>query len=138
MKRFAILVAGCLLAFAATASAGDYHTGASLVCSDCHVAHYSQSHNYSGSAFPFVPLGAGGPLRLAKLIDVADVWWDRERAGPPTPHEPPVDEHAVPPHVGERASIPIRSLDIRLELNPCASRHEHRERIAISSRHAHG
>lgn len=62
MKRFAILVAGCLLAFAATASAGDYHTGASLVCSDCHVAHYSQSHNYSGSAFPFVPLGAGGPF----------------------------------------------------------------------------
>ncbi|MEK7347802.1 MAG: hypothetical protein AABZ94_02925, partial [Candidatus Eisenbacteria bacterium] len=52
MKRFAIVVAGCLLAFAATATAGDYHTGASLVCSDCHVAHYSQSHNYGGSAFP--------------------------------------------------------------------------------------
>jgi len=62
MKCFAIVVAGCLLAFAATASAGDYHTGASLVCSDCHVAHYSQSHNYGGSAFPFVPLGAGGPF----------------------------------------------------------------------------
>jgi len=62
MKRFAIVVAGCLLAFATTAAAGDYHVGGNLVCSDCHVAHYSQSHNYSGSLFPFVPLGAGGPF----------------------------------------------------------------------------
>jgi len=62
MKRLAILVAVCLVAaFATTATAGDYHTGTSLVCSDCHIAHYSQTHNYSGSTFPFIPLGPAGP-----------------------------------------------------------------------------
>jgi hypothetical protein len=61
MKRFAVLVTVCLLAaFAPMASAGDYHTGTTLVCSDCHVAHYSQSHGYTASGFS-IPLGGDGP-----------------------------------------------------------------------------
>jgi hypothetical protein len=42
--------------------AGDHHRGARLICSDCHVMHYSQSHGYnaSGGGF-FVPLGTAGP-----------------------------------------------------------------------------
>lgn len=43
--------------------AGDFHTGAGLICSDCHVMHYSQSHDYttdgSGS---YTPLAGGGPF----------------------------------------------------------------------------
>ncbi len=40
---------------------GDYHTGATLICSDCHVMHGQQSHGYNpdGSGFYFV--GSGGP-----------------------------------------------------------------------------
>ena len=62
MKRLIVLLPGMLLlGIAAVALAGDFHTGANLVCSDCHVAHYSQSHNYSGTGTVFPPLGPGGP-----------------------------------------------------------------------------
>lgn len=42
-----------------TARAGDYHRGAGLVCSDCHVMHYNVQHGYSGGAPPVV--GPAGP-----------------------------------------------------------------------------
>lgn len=35
---------------ASLAFGGDYHMGATLVCSDCHVMHYSLAHGYSGGA----------------------------------------------------------------------------------------
>jgi hypothetical protein len=44
----------------ASAWAGDYHTGTSLVCSDCHVAHYSQGHALTPGGV-FAPLGTTGP-----------------------------------------------------------------------------
>lgn len=62
MKRLIVLLPVLLLAgMASTAMAGDFHNGLTLICSDCHVAHYSQSHGYTvgGSVFP--PLGPGGP-----------------------------------------------------------------------------
>jgi len=63
MKRLIILLAAGILAASATmAVAGDFHYGTSLVCSDCHVAHYSQQHGYSSSSSIFTPLGAGGPF----------------------------------------------------------------------------
>lgn len=42
---------------------GDYHSGTTLVCSDCHVMHGQQTHGYNanGTGF-FVPVGAGGPF----------------------------------------------------------------------------
>src|SRR3990172_4400761 len=43
------------------ASAGDFHTTASLVCSDCHVMHYSATHTYSGAVTPDPLLASGGP-----------------------------------------------------------------------------
>jgi len=46
-RQFA-LVLGCL-GISLLASAGEYHTGASLVCSQCHSMHYSQSHTYAGA-----------------------------------------------------------------------------------------
>lgn len=61
MKRLTILLTGVLMVGAvALAAAGDFHVGTNLVCSDCHVAHYSQSHGYTVGGL-FVPLGAGGP-----------------------------------------------------------------------------
>lgn len=63
MRRLIILFSVVLtMGIGASVQAGDFHTGASLVCSDCHVAHYSQSHSYTGSGSVFPPLGAGGPF----------------------------------------------------------------------------
>jgi hypothetical protein len=53
------------LALATTAFAGDYHSGITLKCFDCHVMHYSQQHGYSpgaGTGGTFTPLGPGGPF----------------------------------------------------------------------------
>jgi len=47
MKRYLAIVAVIVLVFATMALAGDYHTGASLVCSDCHIMHASQQHGYN-------------------------------------------------------------------------------------------
>ena len=60
MRLTLVLVAACALALVPAAWAGDYHTGAGLICSDCHVAHFSQTHAYT-SGGTFVPLGAAGP-----------------------------------------------------------------------------
>jgi len=62
MKRLAVLFTGLFLAGAVSiAAAGDFHTGASLNCSDCHVAHSSQQHGYSTTGL-FTPIGTGGPF----------------------------------------------------------------------------
>jgi len=55
-------------------AAGDFHSGASLVCSDCHVMHYSQSHGYGsdGSGF-FTPLGGGGPFHYLLRNEVNEL-----------------------------------------------------------------
>jgi len=56
------------------AVAGDFHSGASLICSDCHVMHFSQSHDYnpSGSGF-FTPLGSAGPYEYLLRNDVNEL-----------------------------------------------------------------
>jgi predicted CXXCH cytochrome family protein len=63
MARLSLIAGGALalwLGLATTALAGEFHTGTTLLCSDCHTMHYSQSHNYDGST-PVVPALAGGP-----------------------------------------------------------------------------
>ncbi len=64
MRRISALIGiiALVICVPALVAAGDFHNGASLVCSDCHVMHYSQSHGYNadGSGF-FTPLGGGGP-----------------------------------------------------------------------------
>jgi len=62
MKRLTLLLTGVMMVgVVALAAAGDFHNGTSLVCSDCHVAHYSQQHGYTVGGI-FTPLGAGGPF----------------------------------------------------------------------------
>ena len=48
------------------AHAGDFHTAGSLVCPDCHVIHYSESHTYTGAFTPDPLLASGGPF--SKLL----------------------------------------------------------------------
>lgn len=62
MKRLiGLLTVAALFGLAMSAMAGDYHVSTSLVCSDCHVAHDSQSHGYTVGGTVFPPLGASGP-----------------------------------------------------------------------------
>ena len=50
---------------AGTAMAGDYHSGTSAVCADCHTMHYSQQHDFAGGPAP--TFDAAGPFeRLLK------------------------------------------------------------------------
>ncbi len=71
MKRVISLLAACaLLSIALPALAGDYHSGTSLICSDCHVAHFSQSHALSG---PIVPFGPAGPYEFLLRNEVNDL-----------------------------------------------------------------
>jgi len=52
MRRLAVLVVAvaALAGLTNLAIAGDYHVGRLLVCSDCHVAHGSQTHGYGTDA----------------------------------------------------------------------------------------
>jgi cytochrome c553 len=65
MKWVATLALGAiaLLATSPPGYAGDYHSGLTLRCGECHIMHYSQSHGYqpSGGGFYQNP-GAGGPF----------------------------------------------------------------------------
>jgi len=52
MRRLAVLLVAvaALAGLANLAVAGDYHVGRLLVCSDCHIAHGSQTHGYATDA----------------------------------------------------------------------------------------
>lgn len=68
MKRSmiaALAILGLGLCVGLDAVAGDHHKGTSLVCSDCHVMHYSQSHGYNADGTGlFTPLGTAGPYHF--------------------------------------------------------------------------
>ena len=55
-----ILISGVVLC-SGLLPAGDFHSGSTLICSDCHVMHASQSHGYAdnGARMPVVGLSAG-------------------------------------------------------------------------------
>ncbi len=62
------------LALASFAFAGDFHFGASLVCSDCHVMHASQQHGYNPNGTGnFSPIGANGPYEFLLRNDVNEL-----------------------------------------------------------------
>ncbi|MCC7012366.1 MAG: hypothetical protein IT454_07395 [Planctomycetes bacterium] len=61
MTRISLaLAAAASVLFAGSAMAGDYHKDGTLLCSQCHVMHFSQSHGYNpnGSGFVFTPIGS--------------------------------------------------------------------------------
>ena len=74
MKRH--LVMGVTLmaaaALATVAFAGDFHSGTTLICTDCHVMHYSQSHGYNpnGSGNYTTLGGSSGPFHFLLRNDV--------------------------------------------------------------------
>ncbi len=71
MKRLTSVVLASVFVFAGSLCAGDYHTGATLNCSECHVMHYSQSHDYNGGSF--TALGPDGPYEYLLRNAVNDL-----------------------------------------------------------------
>jgi hypothetical protein len=58
-------VAALVVSLSGTATAGDYHTGLNNKCTDCHIMHYSRSHDYNPpDARPVLGFGAGGPYHF--------------------------------------------------------------------------
>ncbi len=47
MKKVLWMVTAILAMTAVSALAGDYHSGGTLICSDCHIMHASQAHGYN-------------------------------------------------------------------------------------------
>jgi hypothetical protein len=75
MKRFTILLVAlaAMAGLANLALAGDYHVGRLLVCSDCHVAHGSQSHSYSSDDHTSLVGTKGGDPPNEKLLRGATI-----------------------------------------------------------------
>ena len=64
MRRHLVVFGLTVLVWSAgvgIARAGEYHYGATLVCSDCHTMHYSQQHAWDSGNPPTPPLPGGGP-----------------------------------------------------------------------------
>ena len=56
MKMLKLLImVSMVLVWGAIALAGDYHSGSSLLCSDCHIMHASQSHGYNADGTGDIP-----------------------------------------------------------------------------------
>ncbi len=70
----AVLVPFGVALMGSPATAGDFHTGASLRCADCHVMHFSQSHGFmpDGSGFS-ISLGSSGPYGYLLRNEVNDL-----------------------------------------------------------------
>jgi len=79
MRRTGLLFVGILaLAIVAFASgpviAGDYHQGATLICSDCHTMHSSQQHGYNANGTGiFTPIGGTGPYHYLLRNHINDL-----------------------------------------------------------------
>lgn len=65
MKKLLYLSLSLVALLAVSAMAGDYHTQAELVCNECHVMHYSQSHDYAGNPYQ-APLDGGAKAFLLR------------------------------------------------------------------------
>jgi|GEM_PF-609777 len=58
VMKHILIAAFFVLGMVAAATAGDYHYGTTLICADCHVMHFSQTHGYNNDGGgTFVPLG---------------------------------------------------------------------------------
>lgn len=73
--RKLIATAGVLAVATWTSSAvaGDYHRSTTLVCSDCHVMHYSQQHGYNPNGGGVFVTPANGPHHYLLRNDINDL-----------------------------------------------------------------
>lgn len=65
MKKILLLGVAAMALVAGSALAGDYHSGTTLNCAECHVMHYSQTHGYNADGTGItVDLGGDGPYHF--------------------------------------------------------------------------
>lgn len=70
----AAVAAVAVFALATACFAGDFHTGTSLQCSQCHVMHYSQTHGYNPNGGGFTTdLGPSGPYHYLLRNDINEL-----------------------------------------------------------------
>lgn len=66
-------VAVGILAMASWSSAGDYHYGIELICSDCHTMHFSQQHGYNADGGGNYTALGSGPQEYLLRDDINDL-----------------------------------------------------------------
>jgi predicted CXXCH cytochrome family protein len=72
--RLVVAVSVAMSLVASSSFAGDYHFNSTLICSDCHVMHYSQTHGYNANGSGnHTALGAGGPYGFLLRNDINDL-----------------------------------------------------------------
>jgi hypothetical protein len=72
-RAIVVAIAFALIGFAGVAFAGDYHFGVDLICSDCHVMHYSQSHGTNPNGTGIFVAPSNGPHEYLLRNDVNDL-----------------------------------------------------------------
>lgn len=66
-----LLLTALVISLPMAALAGDFHNGGTLICSDCHVMHFSQQHGYNADGTGLnTPLGSAGPYEYLLRNDV--------------------------------------------------------------------
>ncbi len=74
MKKLLLLGVAAMALVAGTVLAGDYHSGTTLQCAECHVMHYSQTHGYNANGTGItVDLGNDGPYHFLLRDHVNDL-----------------------------------------------------------------
>ena len=61
------------ISFSKVSNAGDYHTGSTLICSQCHTMHFSQAHGYISGTGVHPRLGSSGPNPYLLRKDFNDI-----------------------------------------------------------------
>jgi len=61
MRKLALLIAGAFL-LTLPATAGEWHAGATNLCTDCHTMHFSMQHDWTGGAVSTTPKADGNWL----------------------------------------------------------------------------
>jgi len=74
MKRVLMGVLALAVFLPISATAGDFHRNATLICSDCHVMHFSQSHSYNADGSgSFTAIGGAGPHHYLLRNEINDL-----------------------------------------------------------------
>jgi hypothetical protein len=74
LRRLLLGLAAILLLAVPALMAGDYHTGASLECYECHVMHGEQSHGYNANGMgTYTDIGASAPYEYLLRNEVNDL-----------------------------------------------------------------
>lgn len=74
MRKVIYLLTALMALMISNAVAGDYHSGTTLACQECHVMHYSQTHGYNANGSGItVDMGTDGPYHYLLRNHINDL-----------------------------------------------------------------